>query len=254
MPMPGEDGGRSMTGRIFVVLEVLAQATAPMTLSDVSRRAELPLTTTHRMLADLVEVGAVEKGERGYRLGERVWRLGAASQWDAEMRRAAAPHAHALARETGAAVAVAALTGDRLMCIDTIRGRSAAVLLTRSGQRLPILATSAGKVLLATVAQHLVPRMLSQPIRRSTRFTPVLPKLVLDQLAKARRLGYATAYEEEAEGQSSVSVRIETGPGQAPMTLTALVPGARRTLSSLVPDLRRTAAAIGRSIVAVQPG
>lgn len=47
------------------------------TLSSIARRCGLPISTTHRLLAELSEWGAVRRLDSGeYVIGRRIWRLG----------------------------------------------------------------------------------------------------------------------------------------------------------------------------------
>jgi DNA-binding IclR family transcriptional regulator len=101
----------------------------------------------HWLLGEMAPWGLVERGADGrYRLGMRAWRLGMASTWERDLRGVASPHAHALVAELGSSVAVAVLMEDRLSCLETIRGKQPSIVLSKPGDPLPLLATSAGKV------------------------------------------------------------------------------------------------------------
>ncbi|MFG3019982.1 helix-turn-helix domain-containing protein [Streptomyces sp. NPDC048254] len=145
---------RSLPRRIFGLLDIVATAPRPLTLSEIARRAGLPVSTAHRLLGELLQGAVLVRTASGrYQLGEHIWRLGAAAPWERELRRAAAVHLHALARRTGAGVALATLSGDHLLCLDTIAAPGAGLVLAASGDELPLTATSAGRALLATTAR-----------------------------------------------------------------------------------------------------
>src|SRR3984885_8080741 len=65
---------RSVTGRAFAVLETFTPECPALTLSEISRRAALPLTTTHRLVGELCASRALERdGDGRYRVGLRLW-------------------------------------------------------------------------------------------------------------------------------------------------------------------------------------
>jgi DNA-binding IclR family transcriptional regulator len=246
---PGVGGG-SHVGRVFGLLDLIGEEPFPMTLSEVARRAELPVSTTHRLLGELVAWGGVERTESGtYRLGEKIWRLGVSSAWERELRRAALPYANELAASTGAAVAISTMIGDRLVCIDTVRGKLDSIYLAKAGDEIPLFATSAGKLLMSTVDAPVLVEALRTRLERRTPYTQVVPRLVLAQLEAARQAGYAVTRAESTASQSSLSVPVATGIDRTPMALTVLVPATEVDLARLVPTLRQYASAISKSIM-----
>lgn len=72
------DGGgarNSVLVRAFLMLEQVAGGSRPLNLTEMSRAAQLPLPTAHRLAKVLVELGALEKDAGRYTLGP-VW-----SEW-----------------------------------------------------------------------------------------------------------------------------------------------------------------------------
>ena len=53
--------------RVTMLLRVLAEAKGPASLTDISERMKLPVSTTHRLLNLLLDQGFVERG-RGSRV------------------------------------------------------------------------------------------------------------------------------------------------------------------------------------------
>ena len=211
------------------------------------------MSTAHRMLLELMQWGAVERTAAGtYHLGEQVWQWGVATPWERELRTPAARHAHALARQTGVAVSLNVLTAERLVCLEAIPGQAKNIVQAQTGQELPLLATSSGKILLAGSAGDRVTAALRQGVPRLTPFTPTTPKHILSQLDKARRDGYATAHAEIAIGLATISVPVDTGTPLLPMAVTLLVPAPAPELTKLAQELRETAARISAAIESVR--
>lgn len=55
------------------VLEAFTDTAEPLRLSEIKRRSDLPMTTTHRLVGALVAAGALEQvGPRRYQVGTRL--------------------------------------------------------------------------------------------------------------------------------------------------------------------------------------
>jgi DNA-binding IclR family transcriptional regulator len=243
----------SHVGRVFGLLDVIGQEPADLTLSEIARRAALPVSTTHRLLGELTAWGGVERTPDGtYRLGEKIWRLGVASTWERRLREVALPHARALAGATGSAVVVSTMVQDRLICVDTVRGRSAGIYLAHAGDEIPLFATSAGKLLMSGAEPAALSAALRTRLVRRTPYTQVVPRLVLAQLDTARRVGFAVAHSESTAGQSSVSVQVAVPAEQTPIALTVLTPTTRDDLPGLVPTMHRFAASISQAVLSAR--
>jgi DNA-binding IclR family transcriptional regulator len=235
--------------RVFALLDLLGAELGELTLSELARRAGLPVSTTHRLLGELTAWGGVERTPDGtFRLGEKVWRLGMASAWERRLRDAALPHARALASATGNAVAVSTMVQDRLICLATVRGRAESIYLAHAGDEIPLFATSAGKLLMSGAEPAAVSAALRTKLERRTPYTLVQPRLVLAQLGNARRTGFAMTHSESTVGQSSVSVPVAVRAGQTPIALTMLTPSTTDNLPALVPTMRNYAASISRAV------
>ena len=70
-------GGQSVTGRVLSILAVFEKSLAPRSLTDISAETGLPLSTTHRLLAELEAWDALQRDANGrYQIGLRLWELG----------------------------------------------------------------------------------------------------------------------------------------------------------------------------------
>lgn len=72
------DTPQSVTGRALSILGVFGPDQPNLTLSEISDRTGLPITTTFRLLGEFVEWGALVRGpDRRYRIGPRLVELAA---------------------------------------------------------------------------------------------------------------------------------------------------------------------------------
>lgn len=75
MHMPRKPGTPpTVTGRVLAILDALgAGDPVGLSLVEISRRAELPLSTTFRLVKELVEARAVARDDQlRYRIGPRL--------------------------------------------------------------------------------------------------------------------------------------------------------------------------------------
>ena len=86
----------SVLWKAFDVLSAFNHKERVLTLARIARQSGLPKSTVHRVLAMLSDIGAVEQHEDGYRIGLRMFTLGALPP-EAALREAAQRHAHDVA-------------------------------------------------------------------------------------------------------------------------------------------------------------
>src|ERR1700722_3813707 len=74
-PMRNSDHD-AVLDRAFRLLDAFTPARAELTLSGLAAAAALPRATAHRLARQLTQRGALERSERGWRLGLRLFELG----------------------------------------------------------------------------------------------------------------------------------------------------------------------------------
>lgn len=151
MPIPtsSPDASRSVLGRAFRVLDCFASGSA-MSVSAIVRQAELPPATVHRILASLVEWGAVEHISHGrYQLGARIWNLGVGAPQMRLLREIAQPHLVDLHLQTRGSVYLTIRDGSDAIVADRITTVKRTSVTKHMTRRSPLQSTGAGRVILA---------------------------------------------------------------------------------------------------------
>src|SRR5258708_20662359 len=69
----------SILSKAFAILGAFTHGSRTLSLSQISRLSGIPKSTTHRVLAMLVNLGAVERGGTEYRMGDVMFSYGSAS-------------------------------------------------------------------------------------------------------------------------------------------------------------------------------
>jgi hypothetical protein len=97
-------------------------AHATLTLSEISRRAGLSLTTTHRLVGELRAWGALERGEDGrYGIGLRLLEPGALAPLGLQLRELAVPYLDDLHQVTRANVVLVVRDGADVVYVEALR-------------------------------------------------------------------------------------------------------------------------------------
>jgi DNA-binding IclR family transcriptional regulator len=237
---------RSVTARGFAVLEAFTSDWTTLTLSDIARRAVLPLTTTHRLVGELCASGALERdGDGSYRVGLRLWEIASLAPRGVPLREAALPFLEDLYEVTHENVQLGVREGHEVVYIERIAGRRAVSVLTRVGGRFPLHASGIGLVLLAHAPDSVQREALAGPLQRFTDFTVTDPERLRRTLSQVRRDGVAVSDRQVTDDAMSVAAPIVDGAGEVIAALSIVSKADGTEAARLIPAVR--AAALGTS-------
>lgn len=245
--------GRSVTSRALAVLAAFDERHSRLTLSDIARRSGLPLTTTHRLVAELADWEALERRpDARYVIGRRLWHLGLLAPVQHELRHVALPYLQDLYDATRENVHLAVRDGRQALYVEHLSGRASVPVVSRTGIRLPLHATGVGKVLLAHSPADLVDELLSD-LKPITGDTVVDPARLRRQLAEVCNRGYATTAQEMTLGTFSVAAPVIGADGSVVAALGLVTTTARRDLQRLAPAVQVAAAGVSRRLGRTAP-
>ncbi|WP_436698580.1 IclR family transcriptional regulator [Nocardioides sp. BYT-33-1] len=239
--------GATVVSRSLALLFSFDDAHRRLTLSELARRAGLPLPTAHRLVAELVAGGALVRRTDGeYVVGRRLWQVGLLAPVETGLREVAAPFMNDLHATTRATVHLAVREGTEVLYLERLSGRASVPVVSTVGSRLPLHATGVGKVLLAHAPDDVATDALAR-LTRVTPYTITQPARLREQLDRVRRDGYATTVEEMTLGACSVAVPVLAG-SRVVAALGVVVPSLKRDRARLVAGLQVAAQGIGRSL------
>jgi IclR family transcriptional regulator, KDG regulon repressor len=214
------------------ILEVLADEDPPYTLTELSRRLHLHVSTVHRLLVNLVRHGFMEEDtiSGGYQLSYRVLRMGLRVLDRLDFRKAALPLLHELNVRTREIVHLAILQGTQAISIERFETPQPVGLDARLGRVMPLHCTGVGKTLLAYQSEDFINQIAHSPgLTRMTAHTLTgLPQL-RKELERIREQGYATDQEEVVEGLRCVSGPVFNHTGQTIAAFSVSGPTMRMT-------------------------
>lgn len=242
----GEVHRPSVTARAFAVLRAFSPAAPALTLSEIARRAGLPLTTAHRLIGELCAAGALERERDGtYRIGLRLWEIAALAPRGVGLRDAALPFLQDLYEVTHENVQLGVREGREVVYIERIAGRRAVGVLTRVGGRFPLHASAIGLVLLAHAPEAVQRDVLAAPLHRFTEYTITDTGRLRRMLVQIRRDGVAVSDRQVTVDALSVAAPITGSRGEVVAALSIVAKASGTVASRLAPAVR--AAALGTS-------
>lgn len=197
----------SILSKAFDLLRAFNSASRVMTLSELSRASGLPKSTVHRLIARLIDLGAVEQHRSGYVVSLDLMQL-ASNTPAGGMRDLALPFLAALHRWSGLAVQLAVLRQFDVVYLEKIATPATPAPRAGVGSRLPANCTALGKVLLAWENLEDLEDFLPRPMPMMTAQSATDVDVLVGELSQARRESIAFEREESYLGLVCVAVPI----------------------------------------------
>jgi DNA-binding IclR family transcriptional regulator len=204
--------GETVTQRVLSILAVFEARLTSLSLTEIASETGLALSTTHRLIGELEEWGALQRDENGrYQIGIRLWELG--QHAGRQMREIARPLLQDLYSLTQETVHIAVREQTDVLYIDRVYGTRRVPRASRVGGRLPMHVTAVGKVILAYEEDWLREAVLARPLEARTARTNSDPVALRAELETVRARGFAVTREEVRTGAVSIAVPIFQGDG-----------------------------------------
>ena len=237
--MPDQDSRnagqvRSLT-RALSILKHLASSADGMSLTELSEAAELPPSTTHRLLTTLEAERFVRPDPQGglWRIGVAAFFVGSSFARSRDTLSLVRPYLRRLMEMTGETANLFVESDGEAVCIGQIESRHAMRALTGIGGRVMMHTSAAGKVMLANMDTTRRDTLMRQfKLARITDKTIVDERILMAALDKIRSQGYAIDDEEHALGLRCVSAPVFNEFGDAVAAMSVSGPSAR------IPDER----------------
>jgi DNA-binding IclR family transcriptional regulator len=239
---------RTAAGRVLAVLDAFGPRHRVLSLSEIARRVGLTLPTAHRLVRELVDWGALERGDDGrYSVGLRLLELSALAPRGLELREIAFPYLDDLHQITKGNVHLGVRDGLEVVYVEAMRARVHQVS-SRVGDRWPMHVTGTGLVLLANAEHGVQEQVLDSRLERFTPLTVVDPTQLRRKLAQVRQTGVAVARGQITLPHLVVAVPV-TGPdGDVAAAISIVVPTEDSRPRQLAALLTQASRSIARAI------
>ena len=238
--------------RALAVLETLASAGQPYTLSQLSLRLRIPKATLLRMIDSLETRGYVmhmpdSRGhDRALTLGPRAAQFALSALANNTFTRACRSVLRALVDVLGETCNLTALDNDAVLYVERVETSEPLRLEMRPGMRVPLHCTASGKLFLSqmtTLERHAMLTRLT--LKKMTYRTLTDPQSLADELERLAARAIGIDNEEFIRGMVAVAVPVRApSDGHVLASLAVHAPTARATLDDLlesVPQMREAA-------------
>ena len=237
-----------MVGKALGLLVLLGEEPRGASAAEISRRAELPFSTTYRLLGSLARDGFVdyEPDGRRYHLGLRIFQLGQRVSNHHGFAGTATPVLRRVTAATGEATILSVRDGHHHLTVSKVDGPQIFRVTSDPGHLGSLSTTAVGKALVAFAEDAEREKLLAElPLE------PLTAKSITDreafraEIEQVRRQGYAVMDEENEAGMRAVAVPLLNSQGHAFASLATAVPVFRLGLDELkahVPLLHEAAA------------
>jgi IclR family transcriptional regulator, pca regulon regulatory protein len=226
------------------------RAKPEMTIAEAAAVSSTTRAAARRCLLTLVELGYLEIRGKSFRPLPRLSRLGSNSN-TASLPRLAQPILERLRDAVQETISLAVLEGDDVLFV----ARAEAIRIVSTGEHLggmlPAAITATGRVLLASLPDHELAKMLSvTAVTRRTPKTTVSISGLRKILRNVRARGYAVNDEELELGLRALAVPVIDHSGSTIAAISVSASAARVTAAHMVreflPLARQHAALLGR--------
>ena len=202
--------------KAFAVLDEIARSPVGLGISELARRLAMSKSTIHGITLALLDIGALhqEAENKKFHLGPALVRLGSQAATRLDLRAVAQPILDNLSQLLRETVFLGTLEENGIVII--LKADSPAELKISSpvGTRIPVLSGATGKVLLASLEEVKLRKILQDnrlPVFTENSITDVEEYLRI--IEEVRQTGFATDYDEYINGVNAVSVPVGNPSG-----------------------------------------
>ena len=226
-----------MVGKALGLLVLLGDEPRGASAAEISRRAELPFSTTYRLLGSLTRDGFVdyEPDGRRYHLGLRIFQLGQQVSNHHGFAGTALPVLRRVTEQTGEATILSVRDGHHHLTVSKVDGPQMFRVTSDPGHLGSLHTTAVGKALVAFAEDSERERLLEE-----LELDPLTERSITDrdafraEIDKVRSQGYAVMDEENEAGMRAVAVPLLNSQGNAFASLATAVPVFRLGLDGLI--------------------
>ena len=237
-PDPDERSMVRTVWRAFAILDSFATG-QEQSLNQICERLGYPKSSAYEILNTLVSLGAAERTENGsnYRLGLKLYELGARARGRLEIRKAALPFMQSLNKTVNETVHLSLLDQDQTVYVECCESSRRVRTYSAIGERAPLYCTSVGKALLAFLPLDKIEHILANTtFIKFTENTITDKDMLRTELAATLQRGYAVDNTEHEDDVRCVGAPIRNRSGEVFASISISGPSQRVSLAR-IPEL-----------------
>jgi len=197
--------------RALSILNVIAADDHGMTMTDISQRAALPMSTTHRLLTTLQHERYVryDNDQSLWKMGVQAFIIGNAFVSSRDVIATSRPLMAALMEKSGETVNLAVIDQGECIYLAQVECRQMMRVQAKPGSRVPIHSSAVGKALLAAMPVEKAKKFIQmREFERATDNTVIDQKALCKEIEEVRDIGFAYDDEEHCIGLRCVASAI----------------------------------------------
>lgn len=241
--------GESALRRHLRVLDAFDALRPFLSLGEIATAADMPPSTAHRIVAELVAEGLLERlPDRTYRLGVRLWEYASRTPGALGLREVARPWLAAAHSRIRQHVQLGVRAGADVLFVERMSAPDAVVNATLIGGRIPLHASSSGLVLLAHAPEGAIEQVLAAGMRAYTLRTIVTGSALRAALRRTRADGFAVTAGHIHLESRGLAVPVRGPDGAVYAAMGAVIPNDGSSETGTLETLRVAAAGVARSL------
>lgn len=209
--------------RAFSILRAFHHEDEWVSVSEISRRADLPFASTYRLLQTLEETGAAERAENGsYRLGYLLASLSQNVDIDDCLFKASRDLMSRLSKSLNVSTFLGRLDGGMVTFVGRVLTPNATRKFVTVGSQSSAYSLALGRVMLANLPSEDLDDVIDEfEFRPLTPHTTTNRSAFMAELASVRRCGFAVEREQTYLGMGCVAVPIHDDEGRVMAAISA---------------------------------
>lgn len=181
--------------RVVDILSLFTKSEVNLSIADIARELSLPKSSTFEIVYTLVEKGFLEIADNNrntFKLGLKLFEVGAAFLSKADLHREARPQMEYLLAQIGRTIFLAVENKGEVVYLDKVEPYSAIHTGACLGSRNPMHCTGLGKAMLASYHEDRVRAITGgSKLKQKTPYSISEYNDLIEDLGKIRRRGYS---------------------------------------------------------------
>jgi len=242
-----------VTGKVFMILELIARNSKPISTSEMIRITGLTKPTAHRVVNMLLEMEFLERdaADHGFIEGARLITLAQRTLVTSAPRSLRHSILQEIATETGETCNYGILSGAEVIYLDRVESKWPLGLRFAAGSRVPAHCTAIGKLMLSYCSESDLRSIAeARPLTAYTNATITEPARLLEAVRKVRLDGIGTDNQEFMHGVVCVAVPVIGNHDTCLGCIAVSAPEARMTLNQMlgfVPRMQEAARSFAKT-------
>ena len=217
-------------GRALKIMEYIAKNENQVSLTEMSIDLDMSKSTVHGLLYTLMQCGYVkQESEKGkYSLDLKLFVLGQIVRDSLDIKEISSKYTKELLDRFGETVQLGIFSGGDVIYLDKLQGHHTIGTLSKIGARLPSYCTGLGKVLLSSLSQDEIKKLIKEEdMKPFTKNTLTSYEALFSELKSVQERGYAVDWEEIEIGLRCVAGPIYDSSGKVVAAVSISGPTAR---------------------------